>query len=157
MRIVQTACLFALVGVVVANPKHVTAQQQWSPEQQEVWDAEMACLNSHVDPIDLPARKACVHPDFMGWGVQGPVPLGYSEKAFDYYWTHNTVKSEEARPLHILVEGDIAVIQLMLRTVSSHDGGPDEESWVAWTDIMHRDNGKWSWIADHGHVPGGSN
>jgi ketosteroid isomerase-like protein len=55
------------------------------------------------------------------------------------------------------VEGDIAIIQLMVRQMSSLDGGPDEESWVAWTDIMRRDDGEWRWIADHGHVPGGSN
>ncbi len=89
--------------------------------------------------------------------VQSPVPMGYSEKRFDYYFAYNTLKLVEATPLHILVEGDIAIIQLMARSVSSVDGEPDEESWVAWTDIMRRDNVGWRWIADHGHVPGGSN
>ncbi len=67
------------------------------------------------------------------------------------------MKTQEAVPLHILVEGDLAVIQLMVRQVSSLDRGPDAESWVAWTDIMKRENGVWRWIADHGHIVGGSN
>ena len=153
MRIAQRACVFAVVGVIAAVPHHVNAQQ-WSPEQQEVWDAEVACLNAGID--DIPARKECIHPDFVGWGIERPVPLRYSEKEFDYYFAHNTWKVVEAVPLHILVEGDIAILQLMVRVVSSLDGGPDEESWVAWTDIMRRDNRKWRWIADHGHVPGGT-
>ena len=78
MKTAQSACLLALVVVVAAIPQHLNAQEG-SPEQQEVWDAEVACLNSHVDPIDLQARKACMHPDFMGWGVQQPVPAGFSD------------------------------------------------------------------------------
>ena len=156
MKIVQSACLFALVCVISASPRKVDAQQ-WSPQQQEVWDAEVACLNYHLDPIDLQARKACMHPDFMGWGVQQPVPSGFSDTDLEYYFEHNRVKVLRAVPLHILVEGDLAVIQLMVREVSSLDRGPDEESWVAWTDIMKRENGVWRWIADHGHAVGGSN
>ena len=144
----------ALVMFAVQPVEHVNAQQ-WSPEQQEVWDAEVACLNAGID--NIPAFKACIHPEFMGWGVQGPVPLGYSEKKFDYYFAHNKWKVVDATPLHILVEGDIAIIQLMVRDVSSLDGGPDEVSWVAWTDIMKKENGVWRWIADHGHGVGGSN
>ena len=153
MRFAASACLFAIVCVVVAFPQHVSAQQ-WSSQQQAVWDAEVACLNAGLN--DIPARKACVHPDFMGWGVQKPVPMAFSEREFDYYFDHNDLKVIEAVPLHILVEGDLAVIQLMVREVSSLDGGPDAESWVAWTDIMKRDDGMWRWIADHGHAPGGS-
>ncbi len=154
MKIVQSACLFALVCVITASPRQVDAQQ-WSPQQQEVWDAEVACLDAGI--TNIPARKACVHPDFMGWGIQQPVPTALSEEEFDYYSAHNTLKVIEATPLHILVEGDIAIIQLMVQTWSSLDRGPDEESWVAWTDIMKRENGVWRWIADHGHAMGGSN
>ena len=149
----MSALVAAFVVALLAAPGPLPAQQ-WSPEQQEVWDAEVACLNAGLD--NVPARKACVHPDFIGWGIQGPVPMGYSEKEFDYFFAHNTLKVVDAKPLHILVEGDIAIIQLMVRRVSSLDGGPDEETWIAWTDIMRRDNGVWRWIADHGHIPGGS-
>ena len=152
MKTVRSACLLALVGVITVTPQHINAQQ-WSPEQQEVWDAEVACLDAGMDNT----RKACMHPDFMGWGVQQPVPTAYSEEEFDYYFAHNTLRVIEATPLHILVEGDIAIIQLMVQTWSSLDRGPDEESWVAWTDIMKRENGVWRWIADHGHAMGGSN
>ena len=131
--------------------------QQWSAEQQEVWDAEVACLNSHVDPIDLPVRKACMHPDFVGWAVQEPVPSPFGEKELEYAFARTTIKFEEATPLNILVEGDLAVIQLITRTVLSVDGGPDQEVFTAWTDIMKREGGAWQWIADHGHALRGSN
>ncbi len=144
--------VFALTALLFAvQPVHA---QQWSPEQQEVWDAEVACLNAAID--NIPARKACIHPDFMGWGIQQPVPMGFLEKRFDYYLAHNTTKVIVGQPLHILVEGDIAIIQLMVMEVSSLDDGPDTTEWVAWTDIMRRDNGVWRWIADHGHVVEGN-
>jgi len=149
----RTWLTIRLFAILLLLPAFAQAQQ-WTPAQQEVWDAEVRCLNAGID--DIPARKACVHPDFMGWGIQGPVPMGYSERSFDYYYVHNTLKVIEAKPLHILVEGNIAIIQLMVRQVSSLDGAPDQESWVAWTDVMRRDDGVWRWIADHGHVPGGS-
>jgi hypothetical protein len=141
--------ILALLTVAVFSPLAAQAQQ-WNAEQQEVWDAEVACLNAGID--DIPARKACVHPDFMGWGIQQPVPTGFLEKDFDYYFAHNTLKVTRAVPLHILVEDDLAIIQLIVKVTSSLDGGPDEETWVAWTDIMRKDNGVWRWIADHGHI-----
>jgi len=123
--------------------------QHWNAAQQEVWDAEVACLNAGID--NIPTRKVCVHPDFMGWGIQQPVPTEFLEKDLDHYFDHNTLKVIKAVPLHILIEGDLAIIQLIVKEISSLDGGPDEETWVAWTDIMRRDNGVWRWIADHGH------
>jgi len=142
-----------LLLIVFGLLSSVTAiAQQWSPEQQEVWDAEVACIQAGVD--DLPARKECVHPDFMGWGVQQPVPTSFDGDEFDYFFAHNRFKVFEAQPLHILVDGDLAVIQLIVKDIASLDNGPDETTWIAWTDIMRRDNGKWRWIADHGHVLG---
>ena len=146
--------VFAVLALAFILP--LTAQaQQWDAEQQEVWDAEVACLNAGID--DVAARKACVHPDFMGWGIQQPVPAQALEKDLDHYYAHNTLKVITAVPLHILVEGDLAIMQLMVKQISSLDGGPDEETWVAWTDIMRRDNGVWRWIADHGHMTGNDN
>ena len=59
MKIVQSVCLLALVCVVTASPRHVEAQH-WSPQQQEVLDAEMACLNSYVDPTTKPGTTTGV-------------------------------------------------------------------------------------------------
>ncbi len=151
MRIATAACMSAVIFFFAGFPGRLEAQQ-WTSLQQEVWGAEVACLNSHVDPIDLPARKACMHPDFVGWGVQEPVPSPFGDKELEYAFARAIIKFEEATPLNILVEGDLAVIQLIARTVMSVDGGPDQQTWVAWTDIMKRDNGVWRWIADHGHA-----
>lgn len=82
------------------------------------------------------------------------------EDELEYLFGRSVIRLEEMTPLRILVEVDLAVIQLIVHTVMSTDGGPDEESWVGWTDIMKRDNGEWRWIADRGHwikgEPGGS-
>jgi hypothetical protein len=147
MRILTLAgATLLLVG---SSPS--AAAQEWSEEQQEVWNAEVACINSRVDTIDWEARKACFHPDFIGWGVQDPVPTAFGEKELEYRFGRTVIRLEEMTPLRILVEGDLAVIQLVVHTVMSTDGGPDEETWVGWTDIMKRDDGRWRWIADHGH------
>ena len=154
----RTLTLAGVALLLATLPSSVEAQE-WSAEQLEVWNAEVACINSHVDPIDWEARKACMHPDFVGWAVEEPVPSAFGEKELEYVFSHSVIRIEEATPLRILVEGDLAVIQLIVRTVSSLDGGPDEETFVGWTDVMKRDGGKWRWIADHGHringEPGG--
>lgn len=147
MRALTLAC--APLLLIVSPPS--AAGQEWSEEQLEVWNAEVACINSHVDPIDWDARKACMHPDFSGWGVEEPVPSRFDEEELEYFFGRSVIRLEEMTPLRILVEGDLAVIQLIVHTVMSTDGGPDEESWVGWTDVMKRDNGEWRWIADHGH------
>ncbi len=139
-----------LILLIFASCPLAVFAQSWTPEQQSVWDAEVACLDAGID--DIAARRACVHPDFVGWGVQQPAPIGYSENEFNNFFARNKVKAIEAIPLHILVEGDLAIIQLIVRDITSPDDGPDKESWTAWTDIMHRENGKWRWIADHGHL-----
>jgi hypothetical protein len=144
----RTLFTIATAIIVISVPLAASAQQ-WSAEQQEVWDAEVACLDAGLD--DPSALKACIHPDFMGWGVQRPVPIAQQDRAFDYGVSHNELKVIQATPLHILVEGDLAIIQLVVQAISSTDNGPDETTWVAWTDIMRRDDGKWRWIADHGH------
>jgi len=140
--------ILALTVIAFLFPLTASAQQ-WSAEQQEVWDAEVACLNAGLD--DIPARKACIHPEFKGWGVNGAVPVAVNEAELDYYFAHNELKTIRATPLNILVDGDFAVIQLVVHSTSSNDGGPDNSSTVAWTDIMKRDDGKWRWISDHGH------
>ncbi|NNF12192.1 MAG: nuclear transport factor 2 family protein [Gemmatimonadetes bacterium] len=153
--------ILSLAGAILllpAMPSPVVAQE-WSPQQLEVWNAEVACINSHVDPIDWDARKACMHPDFIGWGVEDPVPTAFDDKELEYLFGRTIIRLEEMTPLRILVEGDLAVIQLVVHTVMSTDGGPDEETWVGWTDVMKREGGTWRWIADHGHwikgEPGG--
>jgi hypothetical protein len=137
-----------IIAIALILPLTASAQQ-WSAEQLEVWYAEVACLDAGLD--DIPARMACVHPDFVGWGVQGSVPTAVNEAGNHYYYAHNELKVISATPLHILVDGDLAIIQLVVTAVSSKDGGPDVVTTVAWTDIMRKDNGKWRWIADHGH------
>ena len=110
MRILTLAgATLLLVG---SSPS--AAAQEWSEEQQEVWNAEVACINSHVDPIDWEARKACFHPDFIGWGVQDPVPTAFGEKELEYWFGRTVIRLEEMTPLRILVEGDLAVIQLVV-------------------------------------------
>jgi len=53
----------------------------------------------------------------MGWVCEKPYPLdGFSTTGeVLYYFAQHTLKVVEAKPLHILVEGDIAIIQLMVR------------------------------------------
>lgn len=130
----------------------ITAQaQNWSAEQQEVWEAEKACWETE----DLETLMACFHDDYVGWADLRPFYAPMS-KADRQVLARRGFETEDLvflylKPLEIRIHGNVAVI-LYISTLTVKNKATGEESSFAarWTDIAVKQDGKWKWIADHG-------
>ena len=130
----------------------VTAQaQNWSAEQQEVWEWEKGVLEAQ----DLETFSASLHDDFVGWGIVGSfsVPLNKADKTA---MVGRSFEIEDSvyiylKPLEIRIHGNVAVILYIATETFKNKATGEETSYTAqWTDIAVKQDGKWKWIADHG-------
>ena len=131
----------------------ITAQaQEWTAEQQEVWAWEQSCWESK----DLEFTMTCFHEDFVGWGggpIQFPAPTSKADRRATFARSFEITDTvwQYLKPLHIKIHGDVAVL-IYLSVVTEKNKATEQEttSTELWTDIALKENGKWSWIADHG-------
>ena len=132
-----------------------TSAQQWTPEQQEVWEFEIRCYQVWIDK-DYEGRKSCFHEEYRGWFSNYSMPLPLNEKLDQRAFDKNKWVGFNLMPHRISIHGNIAIIQYSGTLIVEGPDGEDTTNWVHWTDIALKENGRWSWIADHGH-PGPSN
>lgn len=132
-----------------------TLAQEWSAEQLEVWEFEKHCWQLG-EARDFEARNSCFHEEYVGWYATDPVPMPYSEATHRRYLEMSRIVAHNMTPHTIMIYGNIAIVHLSGFTVEPGPDGKDKVSWEHWTDIVLKENGKWSWIADHGH-PGPEN
>ncbi len=142
-------CTIVLITAFSANALQA---QQWSAEQKEVWEFEKACWQKFIDK-DMAAIRSCFHEDYRGWYSANPVPMPLPSEAA---WTREMEKSRmvahNMTPHHIMVYGNVAIVHLTASiTEETEPDQPDKTTWYHWTDISLKEDGKWSWIADHGH------
>ncbi len=139
--------VFAAFALAVFLPLAAQAQQ-WTTEQQEVWDFEMGCGEGRD------AFLACYHDDYVAWGDGSfSVPVNHADqmarqgRRFD---TNQTVWSH-MKPMAIDVHGNLAVVLLVVTwTSQNHVTGEETTRTERWTDVCVKENGRWYWIADHG-------
>ena len=153
--------LTLLLSVLLALPivlQPVRAQvQQWTPENQswtplerEVWNGLVSCIE---DIMADWTSTACLDADYVGFGSDGiPIPKRVSAAEMEAGIAGGKGKWFHATPLHILVSGDLAVIQYFMYSAMEGADGNTEQFRVAWTDVMRKKDGKWLWISDHGHL-----
>lgn len=134
------------LGVMVPLPAQA---QEWTTEQQEVWEFEQACWQAQ----ELETLIPCFHDDFLGWGVNSTVPTSKADRRPFFARSFETEEMVflHLKPLAINVHGDMAIV-LYLATYTTKNRATGEETTVTdrWTDICLRDGDRWSWIADHG-------
>jgi len=148
--------LIAVVALAVFLP--LTAQaQEWTAEQQEIWEFEKACW----DLEELEAGLACFHEDFIGWGT-GELSVPTS-KADRRALRVRALETQDAtflllKPLDIKVHGNVAVV-VYIATGSNKNKATGEETNFTqrWTDIALKEGDTWTWIADHGESLGEDN
>ena len=149
----MSTVLVAIVVVALSASAPLPAQQ-WSAEQQEVWQFELGCQESRE------ARLACFHEDYLAWSDEEfTVPVDYSDAvAFanrfhdtsDIVWVH-------MKPMEISVHGNVAVVLMVgTWTIRNKTTGEETTRTERWTDVCMKENGRWAWIADHGGPVGGS-
>lgn len=122
--------------------------QEWTPEQQELWAWEAACLET----LDLETKRACFHDDFLGLGMgeAGPTTKTDRMNQFAEFLGAYELVSSDSRPLAINLRGNTAIL-IYEATIEIRDRATGEETTSAalWTDVAVKEEGGWSWIADH--------
>jgi len=132
--------------------------QQFSSEEQEVWDFIEEC-SGYFGAGNVEGMLGCFHEDFSGWRPGDPFPRGkeFQESIVAYRVAQQTSRVAENRPFTVRVYGDFAFAHYLLTELDERPDGSLEETKTAWTDLLLRENGRWYWIGDHGHRVGPDN
>ena len=139
-------CTVAALAITLPT---TTQAQQWTPEQQEIWDFERSCWSAQA----LESIMRCFHDDFLGWGLGSTVPTSKADRR--PFFARNLETEDQVflslKPLAITVHGDVATV-LYLATYTNKNKATGKERTVTerWTDVCLRQGGRWLWIADHG-------
>ena len=119
--------------------------QEWSAEQEEVWAFQQSCFQKW-QTHDIPGHLACLHKDYKGWGDTEAAPLGKSEALVRHFHGVTDISVLQLRPLDIIVKEDMAVVHYLGAQV---EPGDTQITWFRCTDVLVKENGVWSWIADN--------
>ena len=138
--------LLLVVAVLIAAP---VSAQEWTVEQQEVWEFEQACWATRSVSVIM----SCFHDDFLGWGLDNTLPTTKSDRT--PFFTRDFQTAEQVflslQPVAINVRGNTAtVLYVATVTNSNRETGVETTRVERWTDIAVREDGRWTWIADHG-------
>lgn len=123
--------------------------EDWTTAQQEVLAFEEACITTkNADEL-----IGCFHRDYVGWGLDSTVP---QSKADVTKWIAHGFENFEResilfKPLSVIVKGNMAVVSY-IDSGRTRNKATDEVEYYTerWTDVCLKDNGKWTWISDHG-------
>ena len=145
MRATITTVFICVIAVLSAT---TASSQQLSPDQQEVLEFIESCQ----DRWGSEEWFNCFHEDFTGWLYTDLVPRTKDgERKFSRALFETTeTRVQDVRPIAIRVHGDTAVAHYYLQTVVRGQDGQDVEERVRFTDVLMKENGLWTWIADHG-------
>ena len=140
--------LGVVLGLALLLP--ITIQgQEWTAEQEDLWAWEISCWQTE----DIQTAMACLHEDFVGWGLGNPVPVNKEDKRPG--WARSFETTEQVflnlKPISVQIHGNSAVLVYVATSVIRDKATGEETRYVElWTDVALRDGGQWYWIADHG-------
>jgi hypothetical protein len=121
----------------------------WTKAQQEVLAFEEACLaTKNADDF-----IACFHEDFVGWGQGSTVPTTKTDRLRSIADGFGNFDSETLlfKPLSVIVKGNMAVVSYVQASKTTNNTTDEVEySTGRWTDVCLKEDGKWTWISDHG-------
>ena len=123
--------------------------QNWTDEQQEVLAWEEACISGD----DFDEFSDCFHNDFVGWGIDYPVPTSKADRLKLLADEFERFEYEVLlfKPLSVFIQGNTAIINyLSSARLTNTDTGEVSLVTSRWTDVAMQDGNTWSWVADHG-------
>jgi len=124
--------------------------QEWSEAQLEVWAFEESCWQDFASQ-EYEEWLTCFHPDFVGWFSTNPTPMPFHEGFGRHYMESSPVRIFALKPFSILIHGNVAIVHYSAHVIRTGPDGKDQAVWEHWTDVAVKEDGRWSWIADHGH------
>ena len=141
----RTLLLVATASLILTP----VSAQEWTAEQEEVWEFEQACWATQ----ELEVIMSCFHDDFLGWGLDNTLPTTKADRRPFFARSLETAEQVflSLQRVAINVRGNTATV-LYLATFTDRNRETDVETTriERWTDIAVREGGRWSWIADHG-------
>ena len=149
-RVLHLSISLAFVTLLVSPQMYA---QELSPAQREVWQFIEACNVQYANE-NTEGILNCFHDDFSGWLYGDTVPRTKSsiEKFLPLDIESTEPLAFDLRPISIRVFGDFAVAHYFSASAYRDVDGEIVRERRIWTDVLLRENGSWSWVADHGGV-----
>jgi ketosteroid isomerase-like protein len=124
--------------------------QEWSAAQKDAWKIEND-MWAALAKGDVAAFLEFVHPDYMGWDDNEPLPSTKTEvqKWLQLFMSGRKVSGYDIKPVGIRVFGDFAILDYYYSMAVESDGKKKMEEG-RWTDIVMKQGGKWLLIGDNG-------
>ena len=135
--------------LLISLPLNIAANE-WTAEQQEVLAFQIQCQSTN----DIDEWMECFHDDFNGLGMNlGPMPTNKNDRRKLDSASRTTFAHELIllKPLSIYVNGNLAIVNYVVQQQQTNKKTGEETINISrWMDVLLKDNGKWSWISDHG-------
>jgi hypothetical protein len=124
------------------------AEQNWSPDQQAVWQLEQQQWQM-VAAKDTSWIDTMVHPNMRFWQNGAPMPR---DKASLKHWSrydneNSTVLQHELFPISVTVTGNVAVVLYHYREAREDLKKARKTVTGQYMDVLIKENGRWMFIA----------
>lgn len=138
----------AAISLAICGLTGTAAAQNWSPEQQELWQVEQQQWKMSAAK-DLSWIDTMVHPSMRFWETGSPMPR---DKASLKHWARfesdsGTVLQQELFPISATITGNVAVVQYHYMIATENYKKERETVTGQYTDVLIKENGRWMFIA----------
>lgn len=147
LQVVYMTCVLALLALPVQA-------QQWSPEQQEIW--QLVAKQWELEMAEDDAWKEMLHESFQSWSIDDLMPMDKeaTTRFADAEKGHFKILVQHIAPVGIIVTGDTAIAHYYHTTVVEHDDGAKETIDGRFTDIFTRTGDGWQFVGWVGEETG---
>ena len=138
-----TKTFITLLFMATISWPMISSSQQWSTEQQEVWE-----LSERMEKFwaerDLDGYMSCLHENFIGWYGDAPLPINKNSlrNSEDYNLIHQKIHIDEIKPVSITVTDNVAIVNYYKITRREDENG-NRRTYRKVTRICIKENGKW--------------
>jgi len=149
-QVVQAVCTMCVLALLALSAQ----AQQWSPEQQEIW--QVIAKHWELEKAGDEAWKDMLHGSFQSWSVHDPMPYNkeVTERFADAEVDHFKILVQHIAPVGLIVTGDTAVAHYYHTTIVEHRDGQLETIDGRFTDILTRTGDGWQFVAWMGQEVG---
>ncbi len=138
----------AAVSLAVCGFAGTASAQDWSPEQQELWQLEQQQWKMSAAK-DLSWIDTMVHSNMRFWETDSPMPR---DKASLKHWARfesdsGAVLHQELFPISATITGNVAVVQYHYMIATENYKKERETVTGQYTDVLIKENGRWMFIA----------
>ncbi|MFH1360450.1 MAG: nuclear transport factor 2 family protein [Candidatus Omnitrophota bacterium] len=134
---------------------YISISKKWTDNQKEIWktleDHWQCLVEGKVDKF-----IEYIHPDFVGFGHESPYPVDHDWlQDWVGFWSKNTkFLKHYLKPQHIVMHGDIAIVQYYLFTITKSDTSAGSQAIRRYTMTWKKFDGRWKVIASHNNLQG---